>query len=100
MMGYDLVLKALDGFSHMQIGTSFQFDLQGSAQTTCKPCRPEGQDHPGRNAGRTCGGRLKPSTNTPTRTKPPNLQPFFADKNTVQQSYPSPSRSGQAWVCR
>jgi NitT/TauT family transport system substrate-binding protein len=97
MMGYDLqVLKALEqGLPVITIATSFQFDLQGM------------MTHPDINsladlkdktilvatAGRsTWWPWLKAKykyTEEQTRPYTFNLQPFFADKNLVQQAYPT-----------
>ena len=97
MMGYDFqVLKALEqGLAVTTVAASFQFDLQGmmthddveslsalkgktilvasSGHTTWWPWLKQKYDY------------------TDEQTKPYtfNLQPFFADKNTAQQGYPS-----------
>jgi NitT/TauT family transport system substrate-binding protein len=97
MMGYDLqVLKALEqGLQVTTIATSFQYDLQGM------------MTHPDINSladlktktilvatpGRTTWWPWMKAkykyTEEQTRPYTFNLQPFFADKNLVQQAYPS-----------
>jgi NitT/TauT family transport system substrate-binding protein len=97
IMGYDLqVLKAIEqGLPVVTVGTSFQKDLQGLMTH---------EDVTGLDAlkGRTIlvstSGRptwwpwLKARygyTEEQSRPYTFNLQPFFADRNTVQQAYPS-----------
>ena len=97
MMGYDFqVLKMLEqGLPVVTIATSFQFDLQGLMAHDQVAGLGDLKDKtilvatPGRT---TWWPWLKAKFNyTDEQTKPYtfNLQPFFADKNVVQQSYPS-----------
>jgi NitT/TauT family transport system substrate-binding protein len=97
MMGYDFqVLRALEqGFQVMTIATSFQYDLQGMMTHDDVNSLADLKDKtilvatPGRT---TWWPWLKAKFGyTDEQTKPYtfNLQPFFADKNIAQQSYPS-----------
>jgi NitT/TauT family transport system substrate-binding protein len=97
MMGYDLqVLKMLEqGLPVITVGTSFQFDLQGIMAHDNVASLGDLKDKtilvatPGRT---TWWPWLKAKflyTDEQTRPYTFNLQPFFADKNVVQQSYPS-----------
>src|SRR5215469_9912942 len=97
MMGYDFqVLKALEqGFPLICVATSFQYDLQGMMTHDDVNSLADLKDKtilvatPGRT---TWWPWLKAKYHyTEEQTKPYtfNLQPFFADKNTAQQSYPS-----------
>src|SRR5215472_13549885 len=97
MMGYDLqVLKMLEqGLPVITVATSFQFDLQGIMAHDHVAGLGDLKDKtilvatPGRT---TWWPWLKAKFNySDEQTKPYtfNLQPFFADKNVVQQSYPS-----------
>jgi NitT/TauT family transport system substrate-binding protein len=97
MMGYDLqVLKALEqGLPVITIATSFQYDLQGMMTHPDVSSLADLKDKtilvatPGRS---TWWPWLKAKyryTEEQTRPYTFNLQPFFADKNTVQQAYPS-----------
>jgi NitT/TauT family transport system substrate-binding protein len=97
MMGYDLqVLKALEqGLPVITIATSFQYDLQGLMTHPDVNTLADLKDKtilvatPGRS---TWWPWLKAKYNyTEEQTRPYtfNLQPFFADKNLVQQAYPS-----------
>src|SRR5437899_3132886 len=97
MMGYDLqVLKMLEqGLPVITVATSFQFDLQGIMAHDHVAGLGDLKDKtilvatPGRT---TWWPWLKAKFKyTDEQTKPYtfNLQPFFADKNVVQQSYPS-----------
>src|ERR1700746_1436032 len=97
MMGYDLqVLKMLEqGLPVITVATSFQFDLQGIMAHDHVAGLGALKDKtilvatPGRT---TWWPWLKAKFKyTDEQTKPYtfNLQPFFADKNVVQQSYPS-----------
>jgi NitT/TauT family transport system substrate-binding protein len=97
MMGYDLqVLKMLEqGLPVLTVGTSFQFDLQGIMAHDNVAGLGDLKDKtilvatPGRT---TWWPWLKAKfryTDEQTRPYTFNLQPFFADKNVVQQSYPS-----------
>jgi NitT/TauT family transport system substrate-binding protein len=97
MMGYDLqVLKALEqGLSVVTVATSFQYDLQG--MMTHPDVKGLG-DLKDKTILVATSGRstwwpwLKAKYNyTEEQTRPYtfNLQPFFADKNTVQQGYPT-----------
>jgi NitT/TauT family transport system substrate-binding protein len=97
MMGYDLaVLKALEqGLPVMTVGTSFQFDLQGIMTHDNVSSLADLRDKtilvatPGRSAWWPWLKAKYKYTDEQTRPYTFNLQPFFADKNTVQQSYPS-----------
>jgi NitT/TauT family transport system substrate-binding protein len=97
MMGYDLqVLKMLEqGLPVITVATSFQFDLQGIMAHDHVASLSDLKDKtilvatPGRT---TWWPWLKAKfkyTDEQTRPYTFNLQPFFADKNVVQQSYPS-----------
>jgi NitT/TauT family transport system substrate-binding protein len=97
MMGYDFqVLKALEqGFAVTTIATSFQYDLQGMMTHDDVKSLADLKDKtilvatPGRT---TWWPWLKAKFGyTDEQAKPYtfNLQPFFADKNIAQQSYPS-----------
>ena len=97
MMGYDLqVLKMLEqGLPAITVATSFQFDLQGIMAHDQVAGLADLKDKtilvatPGRT---TWWPWLKAKFGyTDEQSKPYtfNLQPFFADKNTAQQSYPS-----------
>jgi NitT/TauT family transport system substrate-binding protein len=97
MMGYDLqVLKMLEqGLPVITVATSFQFDLQGIMAHDNVASLGDLKDKtilvatPGRT---TWWPWLKAKfqyTDEQTRPYTFNLQPFFADKNVVQQSYPS-----------
>jgi hypothetical protein len=97
MMGYDLqVLKMLEqGLPVITVGTSFQFDLQGMMTHDDVASLADLKDKTilVATSGRTTWWPwLKAKYKyTDEQTKPYtfNLQPFFADKNVVQQSYPS-----------
>ena len=97
MMGYDLqVLKMLEqGLPVITVATSFQFDLQGIMAHDHVAGLADLKDKTilVATAGRTTWWPwLKAKFNySDEQTKPYtfNLQPFFADKNVVQQSYPS-----------
>jgi NitT/TauT family transport system substrate-binding protein len=97
MMGYDLqVLKMLEqGLPVVTVATSFQFDLQGMMTHDNVASLADLKDKTilVATAGRTTWWPwLKAKFKyTDEQTKPYtfNLQPFFADKNMVQQSYPS-----------
>jgi NitT/TauT family transport system substrate-binding protein len=97
MMGYDLqVLKMLEqGLPVVTVATSFQFDLQGMMTHDDVASLADLKDKTILVAisGRTTWWPwLKAKYKyTDEQTKPYtfNLQPFFADKNVVQQSYPS-----------
>jgi NitT/TauT family transport system substrate-binding protein len=97
MMGYDVqVLKALEqGFPVTTVATSFQYDLQGMMTHDDVRSLADLKDKTilVATSGRsTWWPWLKAKFNyTEEQAKPYtfNLQPFFADKNTVQQSYPS-----------
>ena len=97
MMGYDLqVLKMLEqGLPVITIGTSFQFDLQGMMTHDNVSSLGDLKDKTilVATSGRTTWWPWLKSKfkYTDEQTKPYtfNLQPFFADKNIVQQSYPS-----------
>jgi NitT/TauT family transport system substrate-binding protein len=97
MMGYDLqVLKMLEqGLPIITVATSFQFDLQGIMAHDNVSGLGDLKDKtilvatPGRT---TWWPWLKAKfkyTDEQTRPYTFNLQPFFADQNVVQQSYPS-----------
>src|SRR3974377_2242393 len=97
MMGYDLqVLKALEqGFPLITIGTSFQLALQGMMTHADVTGLGALKDKTilVATAGRTTWWPwLKAKyqyTDEQTRPYTFNLQPFFAAKTVVQQSYPS-----------
>ena len=97
MMGYDLqVLKMLEqGHPVVTVATSFQFDLQGMMTHDSVASLGDLKDKTilVATSGRTTWWPwLKTKYKyTEEQTKPYtfNLQPFFADKNVVQQSYPS-----------
>jgi NitT/TauT family transport system substrate-binding protein len=97
MMGYDLqVLKMLEqGHPVVTVATSFQFDLQGMMTHDNVASLGDLKDKTilVATSGRTTWWPwLKTKYKyTEEQTKPYtfNLQPFFADKNVVQQSYPS-----------
>jgi len=97
MMGYDLqVLKSLEqGLPVMTVGTSFQFDLQGMMTHDNVASLADLKDKtilvatPGRSSWWPWLKAKYKYTDEQTRPYTFNLQPFFADKNTVQQSYPS-----------
>jgi NitT/TauT family transport system substrate-binding protein len=97
MMGYDLaVLKALEqGLAVTTVGTSFQFDLQGMMTHDDVNSLADLKDKtilvatPGRTSWWPWLKAKYNYTDEQTRPYTFNLQPFFADKNTVQQSYPS-----------
>ena len=97
MMGYDLqVLKMLEqGLPVVTVATSFQFDLQGMMTHDDVASLADLKDKTilVATSGRTTWWPwLKAKYKyTDGQTKPYtfNLQPFFADKNVVQQSYPS-----------
>jgi NitT/TauT family transport system substrate-binding protein len=97
MMGYDLqVLKSLEqGLPVTTVGTSFQFDLQGMMTHDNVASLAGLKDKtilvatPGRSSWWPWLKAKYKYTDEQTRPYTFNLQPFFADKNTVQQSYPS-----------
>jgi NitT/TauT family transport system substrate-binding protein len=97
MMGYDLqVLKMLEqGHPVITVATSFQFDLQGMMTHDNVAGLADLKDKTilVATSGRTTWWPwLKAKYKyTDEQTKPYtfNLQPFFVDKNVVQQSYPS-----------
>jgi NitT/TauT family transport system substrate-binding protein len=97
MMGYDLqVLKMLEqGLPVVTVATSFQFDLQGMMAHEQVTGLDDLKDKTilVATSGRTTWWPwLKAKFNySDEQTRPYtfNLQPFFADKNVVQQSYPS-----------
>src|SRR6266568_374879 len=97
VMGYDLqVLKALEqGLPVITVGTSFQYDLQGMMTHADVQGLHDLKDKTilVATSGRsTWWPWIKAKFGyTDEQTKPYtfNLQPFFADKSTVQQSYPS-----------
>src|SRR5262245_29525873 len=97
MMGYDFqVLKMLEqGLPVVTVATSFQFDLQGMMTHDNVASLADLKDKTilVATAGRTTWWPwLKAKFKyTDEQTKPYtfNLQLFFADKNVVQQSYPS-----------
>jgi NitT/TauT family transport system substrate-binding protein len=97
MMGYDLqVLKMLEqGLPAITVATSFQFDLQGMMAHEQVTGLDDLKDKTilVATSGRTTWwpwlkAKFKYSEEQ-TRPYTFNLQPFFADKNVVQQSYPS-----------
>jgi NitT/TauT family transport system substrate-binding protein len=108
MMGYDLqVLKSLEqGLPVITVGTSFQFDLQGIMTHTDVASLAGLKDKtilvstPGRSSWWPWLKAKYKYTEEQTRPYTFNLQPFVADKNIVQQSYPSsePYAAQQAGV--
>jgi NitT/TauT family transport system substrate-binding protein len=108
MMGYDLqVLKALEqGLPVITVATSFQFDLQGMMTHTDVASLADLKDKtilvatPGRSSWWPWLKAKYKYTDEQTRPYTFNLQPFMADKNTVQQSYPTsePFAAKQAGV--
>jgi NitT/TauT family transport system substrate-binding protein len=108
MMGYDLqVLKALEqGLPVITVATSFQFDLQGMIAHTDVASLADLKDKtilvatPGRASWWPWLKAKYKYTDEQTRPYTFNLQPFIADKNTVQQSYPTsePFAAKQAGV--
>jgi NitT/TauT family transport system substrate-binding protein len=108
MMGYDLqVLKALEqGLPVITVATSFQFDLQGMMTHTDVAGLADLKDKtilvatPGRASWWPWLKAKYKYTEEQTRPYTFNLQPFVADKNTVQQSYPTsePFAAKQAGV--
>jgi NitT/TauT family transport system substrate-binding protein len=97
MMGYDLqVLKMLEqGLPAITVATSFQFDLQGMMAHEQVTGLDDLKDKTilVATSGRTTWwpwlkAKFKYGEEQ-TRPYTFNLQPFFADKNVVQQSYPS-----------
>jgi NitT/TauT family transport system substrate-binding protein len=108
MMGYDLqVLKALEqGLPVITVATSFQFDLQGMMTHTDVASLADLKDKtilvatPGRASWWPWLKAKYKYTDEQTRPYTFNLQPFIADKNTVQQSYPTsePFAAKQAGV--
>jgi NitT/TauT family transport system substrate-binding protein len=97
VMGYDLqVLKSLEqGLPVTTIGTTFQFDLQGMMTHDNVASLADLKDKtilvatPGRSSWWPWLKAKYKYTDEQTRPYTFNLQPFFADPNTVQQSYPS-----------
>ena len=97
MMGYDLqVLKSLEqGLPVTTIGTSFQFDLQGMMTHDNVASLADLKDKtilvatPGRSSWWPWLRAKYKYTDEQTKPYTFNLQPFFADQNVVQQSYPS-----------
>src|ERR1700730_14813147 len=97
MLGYDFqVLKALEqGFAVTTVAASFQFDLQGMMTHDDVKSLADLKDKTilvASSGHTTWWPWLKQKYGyTDEQTKPYtfNLQPFFADKNTVQQGYPS-----------
>jgi NitT/TauT family transport system substrate-binding protein len=97
MMGYDLqVLKALEqGLPVITIATSFQYDLQGMMTHPDVNSLADLKDKtilvatPGRSTWWPWLKAKYKYTEEQTRPYTFNLQPFFADKNLVQQAYPT-----------
>jgi NitT/TauT family transport system substrate-binding protein len=97
MMGYDIqVLKALEqGLPVITVGTSFQYDLQGMLTHDDVQSLADLKNKTilVATSGRTTWWPWlkKKYGYTDEQTKPYtfNLQPFLADKNIVQQGYPS-----------
>jgi NitT/TauT family transport system substrate-binding protein len=108
MMGYDLqVLKALEqGLPVTTVATSFQFDLQGMMTHPDVASLADLKDKtilvatPGRSSWWPWLKQKYKYTEEQTRPYTFNLQPFIADNNVVQQSYPSsePFAAKQAGV--
>ena len=97
MIGYDLqVLKALEqGLPVITVATSFQFDLQGMMTHPDVNSLADLKDKTilvatsGRSTWWPWVKAKYKYTEEQTRPYTFNLQPFFVDKNTVQQAYPS-----------
>jgi NitT/TauT family transport system substrate-binding protein len=97
MMGYDFqVLTSLSkGLPVITIATSFQKDLQGLMTHDHVKGLDDLKDKtilvstPGRSSWWPWMRRKFGYTDAQTQPYTFNLQPFFADKNVVQQSYPS-----------
>jgi NitT/TauT family transport system substrate-binding protein len=97
ILGYDFqVLKAVEqGFPVTTVAASFQFDLQGmmTHDDVADLASLRGKTILVATGGRTSWWPWfqKKYGYPDEQTKPYtfNLQPFFADKNTVQQAYPS-----------
>jgi len=97
MMGYDLqVLKALEqGLPVVTIATSFQYDLQGLMTHPDVNSLADLRDKtilvatPGRSTWWPWLKAKYKYTEEQTRPYTFNLQPFFADRNIVQQAYPT-----------
>jgi NitT/TauT family transport system substrate-binding protein len=97
MMGYDLqVLKSLEqGLPVVTVATSFQFDLQGmmTHPDVANLAGLKGKTilvaTPGRSSWWPWLKAKYGYTEEQTRPYTFNLQPFIADANVVQQSYPS-----------
>src|SRR3954452_14594145 len=95
MMGYDLqVLKMLEqGLPVITVGTSFQFDLQGIMAQDNVASLGDLKDKtilvatPGRTTWWPWLKGKGECTDEQGRPYTFSLQPFFADKNVVQQSY-------------
>jgi NitT/TauT family transport system substrate-binding protein len=108
MMGYDLqVLKALEqGLPVITVATSFQFDLQGMMTHPDVLSLADLKDKtilvatPGRSSWWPWLKAKYGYREEQTRPYTFNLQPFIADNNVVQQSYPSsePYAAKQAGV--
>jgi NitT/TauT family transport system substrate-binding protein len=108
MMGYDLqVLKSLEqGLPVTTVATSFQFDLQGMMTHPDVASLAGLKDKtilvatPGRSSWWPWLKAKYKYTEEQTRPYTFNLQPFLADNNIVQQSYPSsePFAAKQAGV--
>ncbi len=97
MMGYDFqVLKMLEqGLAVVTIATSFQYDLQGMMTHDNVASLADLKDKtilvatPGRTSWWPWLKAKYKYIDEQTRPYTFNLQPFFADQNVVQQSYPS-----------
>jgi NitT/TauT family transport system substrate-binding protein len=108
MMGYDLqVLKSLEqNLPVVTVATSFQFDLQGIMAHPDVASLADLKDKtilvstPGRSSWWPWLKAKYKYTEEQTRPYTFNLQPFIADRNIVQQSYPSsePYAAKQAGV--
>jgi NitT/TauT family transport system substrate-binding protein len=108
MMGYDLqVLKSLEqGLPVITVATSFQFDLQGMMTHPDVASLAGLKDKtilvatPGRSSWWPWLKAKFKYTEEQTRPYTFNLQPFIADRNVVQQSYPTsePFAAKQAGV--
>jgi NitT/TauT family transport system substrate-binding protein len=108
IMGYDLqVLKSLEqGLPVITVGTSFQYDLQGMMTHTDVSSLADLKGKtilvstPGRSSWWPWLKAKYGYTEEQTRPYTFNLQPFIADKNIAQQSYPSsePYAAQQAGV--
>jgi NitT/TauT family transport system substrate-binding protein len=97
IMGYDIqCLKAIEqGLPVITVGTSFQYDLQGMLTHDDVNSLADLKNKtilvatPGRTTWWPWLKKKYGYADEQTKPYTFNLQPFFADKNTVQQAYPS-----------